>query len=97
MKQLIVLPLLFLFAAKGNTQQTANRPDSAYIFAYTPERGNARTGLAFAWSNDGYNWSAIGPEHFFIYSDYGAWGAQKKMLKPFLFYTPGNMAFGMEP
>lgn len=90
MKQLIVLPLLFFFAAKGNTQQAANQPDSAYIFAYTPERGNARTGLAFAWSNDGYNWNAIGPEHFFVYSDYGAWGAQKKMLKPFLFYAPSG-------
>ncbi|MCH5715974.1 hypothetical protein [Niabella hibiscisoli] len=55
-----------------------------------PERGNARTGLAFAWSNDGFSWNAIGPEHYFVYSDYGTWGAQKKMLKPFLFAGGGG-------
>ncbi len=85
MKQLTVLALLCLFAATGKAQQAANRPDSAYLFAYSPERANARTGLAFAWSNDGFSWEAIGPEHFFVYSDYGTWGAEKKMLKPFLF------------
>lgn len=85
MKQLIALALLCFFTVTGNTQQPANRPDSAYIFAYSPEKGNARTGLAFAWSNDGSHWNTIGPEHFFVYSDYGAWGAEKKMLKPFLY------------
>lgn len=90
MKQLIALTLLCFFTSTGKTQQLANRPDSAYIFAYSPERGNARTGLAFAWSNDGHSWNAIGPEHFFVYSDYGTWGAQKKMLKPFLFAGNGG-------
>lgn len=85
MKQLFALVLLCFFATAGKAQHPANRPDSAYIFAYSPEKGNARTGLAFAWSNDGYSWNPIGPEHFFVYSDYGTWGAQKRMLKPFLY------------
>lgn len=62
-----------------------NEPDSAYIFAYATEKNHNRNGLHFAWSRDGREWHAIGPEHRFLRSDYGPWGEGKRMLDPFLF------------
>ncbi|GAB3419164.1 alpha-L-arabinofuranosidase C-terminal domain-containing protein [Niabella aquatica] len=75
-----------IFKANFSFAQTiAPYPDSVYLFAYSPVKPNDRTGLAFAWSSDGSDWNAIGPEHYFVYSDYGAWGSQKKMHTPYLF------------
>jgi alpha-L-arabinofuranosidase len=60
-------------------------PDSAYLFAYTPENVSGRTGLQFAWSVDRKNWHSIGQNFSFLNSDYGRWGSQKKMMAPYLF------------
>lgn len=83
-----LLSLLIFKADLLFAQSLAPYPDSVYLFAYSPVKPNDRTGLAFAWSSDGIDWKTIGPEHYFVYSDYGAWGSQKKMLTPYLF--PGT-------
>ena len=62
-----------------------NEPDSAYLFAYATAKSSNRNGLHFAWSRDGENWHAIGPERSFLKSDYGAWGRDKRMINPVLF------------
>lgn len=85
------LLILTLLVNSSFAQAVAPYPDSVYLFAYSPVKPNDRTGLAFAWSNDGIDWKAIGPEHYFIYSDYGAWGSQKKMLSPCLFAGTGGV------
>jgi alpha-L-arabinofuranosidase len=63
----------------------ANEPDSAYIFSYTTHKNRSTNGLHFAWSIDKQDWHPIGPEFSFLTSDFGSWGTQKKLIKPFLF------------
>lgn len=60
-------------------------PGKAYLFAYTIQDGD-RHGLYMAWSTDKFNWHAIGPEHAFVYCDYGTWGSEKRMNDPFLYH-----------
>lgn len=59
-------------------------PGKAYLFAYTKHEEKSRNGLYFAWSTDQVHWYKIGPEHGFLYSDYGSWGSQKRLVQPFL-------------
>lgn len=76
----------FLFhSAYSNSYEIKNEPDSAYIFAYATVRNNNHNGLHFAWSLDQRSWHPIGSEHSFLKSDYGPWGAEKKMFSPYLF------------
>lgn len=62
----------------------ANEPDSAYLFAYATHKNSGKNGLHFAWSIDSKNWHSIGYEYPFLKSDFGTWGAQKRMLDPVL-------------
>jgi alpha-L-arabinofuranosidase len=62
----------------------AAEPDSAYIFAYSTLKNDGRNGLHFAWSPERKNWFAIGPELRYLFSDYGRWGSQKRLVTPFL-------------
>ena len=57
----------------------ANKPDFGYLFSYVNGRG-----LAFAYSSDNKNWTSIGNGRTFVDSDFGTWGAEKKMTRPFL-------------
>ncbi|MBT30536.1 MAG: alpha-L-arabinofuranosidase [Thalassobius sp.] len=76
-----VLLILFFFAANSFAfTNTLSNPDSAYLFAYSVNEG--RSGLTLAWSVDKQNWHAIGPEHTFLFSDFGTWGSQKRMFNP---------------
>jgi len=68
--------------------KVTNEPDSAYIFAYATDKNAGRNGLHFAWSQDGRDWQTIGAEYSFVRCDYGRWGEQKRMVKPFLY--PGK-------
>ncbi|MFT2009255.1 alpha-L-arabinofuranosidase C-terminal domain-containing protein [Pontibacter sp. 13R65] len=81
--------LLMAFAAilfsLSNFSTLASQPDSAYVFAYATTKNEAKNGLHFAWSVDKKQWNAIGPEERFMPSDYGRWGAEKRMYRPFLF------------
>lgn len=76
------LVLILLFLPKNTA--LANEPDSAYVFAYASEHRGNNTGLYYAWSIDKKKWHPIEPEFRFIRSDYGPWGAQKKMFSPVL-------------
>ena len=57
----------------------ANKPDFGYLFSYVNGRG-----LAFAYSSDNKSWTSIGNGRTFVDSDFGTWGAEKKMTRPFL-------------
>lgn len=63
----------------------ANEPDSAYVFSYATVKNNGSNGLHYAWSIDKKNWHGIGPEHRFLFSDFGRWGSQKRLITPYLF------------
>ena len=60
-------------------------PDSVYLMSYNVHPGG---GLNFAWSADKSTWKGIGPGHAFVKSDFGTWGAQKKMFNPSLLRMP---------
>lgn len=70
----------------GNAQ-----PDSAYIMAYTPNPGRSRSPLCFSWSTDLATWHQVGSGHGFLYSDYGRWGSQKRMINPALMLDDSGM------
>ena len=69
----------------------ANEPDSAYIFSYATEKNQNHNGLHYAWSVDQESWHGIGPEMRFLFSDFGAWGSQKRMISPFMFKDQNNL------
>ncbi len=62
--------------------------EDVYLFSYFTNKNNNKNGLHFAYSEDGYNWTAIGPEHSFLKCDYGNWGTEKKMRDPFILQGP---------
>ncbi len=72
------LPLAFA-AILCTLSLYANKPDYGYLFSYVNGRG-----LAFAYSSDSIHWSSIGNGRTFVDSDFGTWGAQKKMFAPHL-------------
>ncbi len=62
--------------------------DEVYLMAYFTNKNSNRNGLHFAYSEDGYQWTAIGNEHSFLRCDYGNWGTEKKMRDPFIMQGP---------
>jgi alpha-L-arabinofuranosidase len=86
MKQLTILAFLtMLFVAQNSVAAMYNEPDSAYIIAYSTVKSGGHNGLHMAWSIDKKHWNPIGPEHRFLFSDYGRWGKEKRLVAPFLF------------
>lgn len=77
--------ILILIAATMLQSSFANEPDSVWVFSYATTKNRGGNGLHYAWSVDRENWQGIGPEFRFLFSDFGTWGAQKRMLTPFLF------------
>ena len=61
----------------------AERPDSVWVYLYTTPAGNNHDGLHWAWSADGTNWLSPFPENKLVSSDYGIWGAEKRMFSPY--------------
>ncbi len=76
--------LLGCGAACG-TPVAAAVPDSVYVLAYNVHVGG---GLNLAWSADRQHWKGIGPGYAFVKSDFGTWGAEKKMYNPTLVQMP---------
>lgn len=81
---------------RDNLQEPVFPEDSlsgreCYLFAYFTSKNNNRNGLHFAWSTDGYRWTAIGPEYSFLKSDFGSWGTEKKMRDPFIMRGPDGV------
>lgn len=70
---------LALVAVLCSLGMYANKPDFGYLFSYVNGRG-----LAFAYSSDNVNWTSIGNGRTYVDSDFGTWGAQKKMFTPHL-------------
>lgn len=80
-KSILIIALLFAFISNSFS---TSKTDSVYLFAYATTKNHSYNGLHYAWSDDAKIWNTIGPEHSYIKSDYGTWGAQKKMFTPFL-------------
>ena len=60
----------------------ANQPDSVYVKGYTTAKNNYKDGLHLAYSLDGKHWQPVADEFSFLKSDYGRWGAEKRMINP---------------
>jgi len=77
--------LVLLTLCTASLGSFANEADSAYLFSYVTGKGGYKNGLHYAWSVDKKNWHGIGPEFRFLFSDFGNWGTQKKLINPFVF------------
>ncbi|WP_380907228.1 alpha-L-arabinofuranosidase C-terminal domain-containing protein [Sphingobacterium chuzhouense] len=88
MRKVVISFFVLCLFFSGQSSLFANEPDSAYIFVYGTAKNNYHNGLHVAWSLDKHTWHPVGPEHSFVKSDYGPWGAEKKMFDPFLFRAP---------
>jgi len=60
-KSLLIITALFTLAVTGLRAQAKNDP---YLFAYF--KGNGEDGLHYAYSNDGYKWSALKNDQSFL-------------------------------
>ncbi|PRD48305.1 alpha-L-arabinofuranosidase C-terminal domain-containing protein [Sphingobacterium haloxyli] len=90
-KKTVVSFFVLVLFLSGQSFLLANEPDSAYIFVYGAAKNNHHNGLHVAWSLDKQTWHPVGTEHSFVKSDYGPWGAEKKMIDPFLFRAPDGI------
>jgi len=68
----------------GGVTAYANVPDSVSVFLYSTTAGGNHDGLHWAWSADGRKWLAPEGAPSLVSSDYGTWGAGKRMLPPFV-------------
>ena len=64
----------------------ANKPDYGYLFSYVNGRG-----IAFAYSSDSTRWTSIGHGRTYVDSDFGTWGAEKRMFSPHLVRDEAGM------
>lgn len=76
----------FLAAVLCLLSAYANKPDNGYLFSYVNGRG-----IAFAYSSDSIHWTSIGNGRTFVDSDFGTWGAEKKMFVPHLMRDASGM------
>ncbi len=90
-KLLSLLWLVALISGQTLWAKSVNEPDSAYIFAYSTQKSNGHSGLLFAWSSNHKSWNSIGPEFRFLFSDYGRWGSEKRLVSPYLFQGPDHL------
>lgn len=74
--------VLTVWPVSVSAQDVVNRTDSVYLFSYATVQDAGRSGLKLAWSRDSRQWFSIGSGY--VRSDYGAWGAEKRMIKPHL-------------
>lgn len=79
---LVTLMLLLPLNTKATTNNPHFRPDSVYLFIYADQYANGGGGMKFAYSIDKKRWTSIGNGYSYISSDFGTWGAQKKMFHP---------------
>lgn len=79
--------ILLLLVISVQTAFAGDRyePDSVYLFSYATD---GRSGLHFAWSRDKENWHSIGNGYSYLKSDYGRWGAEKRINSPYLIQAP---------
>ena len=82
----LIIVSLFTIQQAFSTDLT-NPPDSVYLFSYSLKEDGGHSGLHFAYSTDQQNWASIGPNYRFLFSDYGRWGKEKRLVTPFLFHA----------
>ncbi|MFA5326406.1 MAG: alpha-L-arabinofuranosidase C-terminal domain-containing protein [Prolixibacteraceae bacterium] len=82
---LLILCLLTVGQICASNTLKPNPPDSVYLFSYSLNEDGGHSGLHFAYSTDQENWVSIGPNFRFLFSDYGRWGKEKRLVAPFLF------------
>ena len=90
-KHLSYLILLFLLSGLFPVAAASASSGQRYLFAYFTDKNENRNGMHLAWSEDGYTWNPIGPEHSFLKSDYGTWHADKRMRDPFVMQGPDGL------
>ena len=78
---LFLLPTLLL-----STATLADNVDSGWLRPYVNGRG-----LAFEYSSDSLHWQSLGHGRTFVDSDFGTWGAEKKMADPCLYQDAEGM------
>ena len=74
--------------ASAEKTHLANHSDSLFVITYT--NGPATDGIKMAYSNDCKTWVSIDNGRSFVKSDYGNWGANKKMYEPSVVYDRGE-------
>lgn len=72
-----------LLCLAQNIEVRAERPDSVWVYLYTTPEGGNHDGLHWAWSADREHWLSPFPAQKLVSSDYGIWGAEKRMFAPF--------------
>lgn len=72
-----------LLASITSLSASANHPDSVYLKAFCPNPGE---GVRVSYSVDQKTWIPIGNNYNLFKSDFGTWGAEKKMYTPALSY-----------
>lgn len=85
-----LLACLCLLPARAGITETANEPDSVYLLAYATREDAGRSGLKLAWSIDGAHWMRVGNGQAYVKCDYGAWGSEKRMIRPRLYRGEGE-------
>ena len=94
---LAVLLTALSFPSEAQQIPASSQADSVWLYTYCTTKNDGKNGLHFAWSTD-YRpeegmpvqvaqWNEIGPEWAPVKSDYGTWGAQKRMLQPWVTYN----------
>ena len=86
-KHLSLLLASFAISIATTVASTPNRTDSVFLFTY--HNGPATDGIKVAYSFDQKYWTPI-TNHSFVKSDYGNWGANKKMYSPSLVFEQGR-------
>ena len=87
---LVVLFLSFQQVTLAAIKEMTSTPDSVYLFSFATSGDDGRSGLRFAWSMDKENWFEVGRNYGYLRCDYSRWGAQKKMLDPYLKHSPAG-------
>ena len=89
MKKYILILVCLIQTVSVIANNLNDDPGKVYLFAYSTNHG--KSGLNLAWSVDKENWHEIGPNHCFLFSDYGSWGDQKRMYNPNLFQDESGL------
>lgn len=77
------------------TEIHAETPDSVWVYLYTNLVKDNHDGLHWAWSPDRERWVNPAPGQKLVSSDYGTWGAQKRMLSPFMTQGPDGTWYAL--
>lgn len=81
--------LICFLQTYANANAVEEAPKEVYLLSYTTNNG--KSGLNIAWSINKENWHEIGPNHCFLFSDFGSWGAQKRMYSPYLYQDKSGL------